>query len=111
MDLADRLSTQPNNTPPYSGEWVDLDWHSQAGCRDNGMDMLSPENPGPLIRDYCSPCKVRRECGLDALRQRETRGQQGVVGIWGGVYIGFHTKQRKSALDTLRMLYHTESAA
>lgn len=111
VERTTRLSTQPNNTPPYSGDWIDSTWHGRAACRDNGMDMLSPENPGPLIAQYCVSCPVRRECGLDALKQRDTRGQGGVVGIWGAVYIGFHAKQRKGAFDTLRMLYHTESAA
>lgn len=100
MVVSERVSTQPRRKTPYSGEWIDQTWHTEASCADSGEDMISPEKPATLIYQYCSTCPVVLDCAEAGLAIEDTYGEQ-VTGIWGGVYVPFHNTRRKKAIQAL----------
>lgn len=66
-----------------------LDWKSDAACRDLDVDLFFPETEaasGPALA-VCASCPVREACLDFALRTRQDDG------VWGG-----HTETERKRL-------------
>lgn len=101
-----RVTAHPRREIPYSGDWVDQGWHTEAACAGSGEDMITPEEPGRVIADYCRACPVIVACAEEGLRIDAQHGYQ-TYGIWGGVFVPFSNENRKKAVQALSDAYAT----
>lgn len=75
-------------------KWGDVSWMESSSCSQTDPDVFSPtrEKQSDPAKKICFNCRVRDECLLAAIRNREEHG------VWGG-YTGTELNQIYDILD------------